>query len=242
MTVTDYRMRAADSGLPTRARGHRVGDNRRVSIPQPTISDHAASPAPRRPIGMAVFLLVTGLAGWYGAMQLITQRIERLIDPEFVLNCDVNPLVSCGSVMESPQAALFGFPNPLLGVTGFVAPLAVGVALLAGAQFARWFWAAFLGGVTLAWVFVLWLFQQSVYVIGSLCPWCMLVWIAVIPMFWWLLMWLLSQGMLSPHGGRVQRRAAAVWPFTWTIVFLNVAGIAVAILLQFPTLLPSLLG
>ncbi|MER3394118.1 MAG: vitamin K epoxide reductase family protein, partial [Microcella pacifica] len=75
-----------------------------------------------------------------------------------MLNCDVNPLVSCGTVMTSPEASLFGFPNPLLGVAGLVAPIAVGVALLAGARFARWFWALFLGGVTLAWVFVMWLF------------------------------------------------------------------------------------
>lgn len=208
-----------------------------MSIPTATTLDHD-----RRPIGLGIFLIVTGLVAWYGAMQLITERVALLIDPEYVLNCDVNPLVSCGNVMESWQASLFGFPNPLLGVAGFVAPIAVGTALLAGARFARWFWALFLGGVTLAWVFVMWLFQAAVYDIGSLCPWCMLVWLMVIPMFWWLLTWTLSRGVLAREGGAVQRIAAAVWPFTWTIVFVNLTGIALAILLQFPTLLPSLLG
>ncbi|MFL0713073.1 MAG: hypothetical protein ACJLS2_11095 [Microcella pacifica] len=28
--------------------------------------------------------------------------------------------------MTSPEASLFGFPNPLLGVAGLVAPIAVG--------------------------------------------------------------------------------------------------------------------
>lgn len=239
-TVTDYRMREGRSGLPTRVWGRGVSDNRRVSIPTPTISDDSPQQV-RRPIGLGIFLIVTGLTGWYGAMQLITQRIERLLDPGFVLNCDVNPLVSCGSVMESPQAALFGFPNPLLGVAGFVAPIAVGAALLAGARFDRWFWALFMAGVTLAGVFVMWLFVQSVYVIGALCPWCMLVWVAVIPMFWWLLLWVLQRGVLAPAGHPVQRIAAAVWPFTWTLAFLTIAGIAIAIIVQFPGLLPSLL-
>ncbi|MER3394460.1 MAG: hypothetical protein RIA38_05805, partial [Microcella pacifica] len=81
-----------------------------------------------------------------------------------------------------------------------------------------------------------------VYDIGALCPWCMLVWLMVIPMFWWLLTWTLSTGVLAREGGTVQRVAAAVWPFTWTIVFVNLAGIALAILVQFPTLIPSLLG
>ena len=208
-----------------------------MSIPTATTTDRD-----RRPIGFGIFLIVTGAVAWYAAMQLITERIALLIDPDHVLNCDVNPLVSCGTVMTSPEASLFGFPNPLLGVAGLVAPIAVGVALLAGARFARWFWAVFLGGVTLAWVFVMWLFGEAVYDIGALCPWCMLVWLMVIPMFWWLLTWTLSTGVLAREGGTVQRVAAAVWPFTWTIVFVNLAGIALAILVQFPTLIPSLLG
>jgi uncharacterized membrane protein len=208
-----------------------------VSIPPATTTDRD-----RRPIGFGIFLIVTGAVAWYAAMQLITERVALLIDPSHVLNCDVNPLVSCGTVMASPEASLFGFPNPLLGVAGLVAPIAVGVALLAGARFARWFWALFLGGVTLAWVFVMWLFGEAVYDIGALCPWCMLVWLMVIPMFWWLLTWTLSTGVLAREGGAVQRVAAAVRPFTWTIVFVNLAGIALAILVQFPTLIPSLLG
>lgn len=193
----------------------------------------------RRPWIMGVFLLVTGAVGWWGAMALITERVAKLIDPQHVLNCDINPLVSCGSVMESWQASLLGFPNPLLGVAGFVAPIAVGVALLAGAQFARWFWAVFLAGVTGAWIFVTWLFTQSVYEIGALCPWCMLVWAAVIPMFWGLLAWLLATGRLTSGAGR--RFGATVLPFTWAIVVVNYAVIVLAIIVQFPTLLPSLL-
>lgn len=196
------------------------------------------SAAARRPWIMGVFLLVTGAVGWWGAMALITERVAKLIDPQHVLNCDINPLVSCGSVMESWQASLLGFPNPLLGVAGFVAPIAVGVALLAGAQFARWFWALFLAGVTGAWIFVTWLFTQSVYEIGALCPWCMLVWAAVIPMFWGLLAWLLATGRLTSGAGR--RFGATVLPFTWAIVVVNYAVIVLAIIVQFPTLLPSL--
>ncbi len=199
-----------------------------------------AAPSERRPWAMGVFLLVTGALGWWGAMELITERIAKLIDPSHVITCDINPLISCGSVMTSWQASLLGFPNPLLGVAGFVAPMAVGVALLAGARFARWFWWLFLTGVTAAWVFVTWLFVQAVYEIGALCPWCMLVWAAVIPMFWMLAAWLLATGRLTGEGGAAQRVGRAVLPFTWVLVVANYAGIVVAIIAQFPTLLPSL--
>jgi len=195
----------------------------------------------RRPLGLAVVLIVTGAVGWYGAMSLITERVRSLIDPEYVLNCDVNPLVSCGSVMQSWQASLLGFPNPLLGVAGLVAPIAVGVALLAGARFARWFWWSFLVGITGAMVFVLWLFEQAVYQIGALCPWCMLVWVAVIPMFWVLLTWSLASGALVDNP-RAIGFATTVLPFVWVPILATIVAIAVAIVVQFPTLLSVLLG
>lgn len=209
-----------------------------------TTTDSAALDKPytsRRPIGMGIFLILTGVIGWWGAMELITERVRLLLDPEYTLNCDINPLISCGNVMASWQASLLGFPNPLLGVAGLVAPIAVGVALLAGARFDRWFWWAFMTGVAAAFVFIHWLFDQAVYQIGALCPWCMLVWLMVIPMFWVLLIWSLKTQKLTDNA-RAQRFAAAVWPFTWVIVLANLVAIAVAILVQFPTLISLLLG
>lgn len=189
---------------------------------------------------MGILLVITGAIGWWGAMALITERVRSLLDPDYAISCDVNPLLSCGSVMTTWQASLFGFPNPLLGVAGFVAPMAVGVALLAGARFDRWFWAAFLAGVMVAFGFVLWLFQQAVYDIGVLCPYCMVVWAATIPMFWALLWWTLATGQVSAEGGRAQRLAARILPFTWVFVVANYAVIVLAILAAFPTL-PAML-
>lgn len=219
-------------------------DNRGVTAVENPPVDPAtttvAAPA-RRPIGLGIFLIITGAVGWWGAMELITERVRLLLDPEYTLNCDINPLISCGNVMASWQASLLGFPNPLLGVAGLVAPIAVGVALLAGARFDRWFWWAFLTGVFGAYVFVHWLFDQAVYQIGALCPWCMLVWLMVIPMFWVLLLWSLKSGVLTDRPG-ARRVATAVWPFTWVIVLANLVAIAVAILVQFPSLISLLLG
>lgn len=241
-TAPHYRTRVAQSGPSTGVRAAPAPDNRRV-----TSAETAPAPiepvetAGRRPLGLGIFLIVTGAIGWWGAMELITERVRLLLDPEYTLNCDINPLISCGNVMDSWQASLLGFPNPLLGVAGLVAPIAVGVALLAGARFERWFWWAFVTGVFGAYLFVHWLFQQAVYEIGALCPWCMLVWLVVIPMFWWLLLWCLKHGVLTASP-RVRGLAAAVWPFTWVIVLANLVAIATAILVQFPTLISLLLG
>lgn len=190
---------------------------------------------------MALTLIITGGIGWWGAMALIVERVRSLMNPDYEIACDVNPLLSCGDVMLSPQASLLGFPNPLLGVAGFIAPLAVGVALLAGARFDRWFWGMFVAGIIGAFAFVLWLFSQSVFVIGVLCPYCMVVWAAVIPMFWATLLWTLGSGALVPRGSAVQRAVARLMPFGWAFVVATYAAIALTILAMFPTL-PASLG
>ena len=84
-------------------------------------------------------------------------------------------MLSCGSVMTSPQASVFGFPNPVIGVVGFTVVLTTGVAILAGARLARWYWAGLQVGATAASVFVHWLVFQSLYRIGALCPDCLVV-------------------------------------------------------------------
>lgn len=139
---------------------------------------------PRRPLSLAIVLIVTGAVGWYAALALTLDKLAVLANPEADLDCNFSVIVQCGKNLGSWQGAILGFPNPIIGLGGFVAPIAVGVALLAGAAFARWFWIAFNIGVAGAFAFCLWLAYQSIFNLGTLCPWCMLVWSMVIPMFW----------------------------------------------------------
>ena len=132
---------------------------------------------------LAITLIVTGAIGWFAAFRLTIDKFELLVHPLVQLDCNFSVLVQCGRNLESWQGALLGFPNPILGLGGFVAPIAVGVALLAGAQFARWFWIAFNVGVAGAMGFVIWLMTQSIFALGTLCVYCMLTWSVVIPMF-----------------------------------------------------------
>ena len=143
-----------------------------------------ASEETRRPWALAIFLIVVGVLGWWAAFSLTLDKFAVLADPGADLDCNISVLVQCGVNLNSPQGSAFGFPNPLIGLGGFVAPIAVGVGLLAGARFARWFWIAFNVGIAGALAFVIWLIGQSIYVLGTLCPWCMLVWLVTIPLFW----------------------------------------------------------
>ena len=184
-------------------------------------------PAPR-PIALGVFLVVAGVVGWYAAFSLTIEKFITLTNPTEALGCDFSPLVQCRANLESWQGSLFGFPNPVIGLAAWIAPVVVGVALLAGARFARWFWVAFNIGVVAALAFVIWLISQSVFVLGTLCPWCMVTWAATIPLFWAVTLYNLREGNL-PAPERVRRVASAlyVWVPALTIgSFLVVAVIA----------------
>lgn len=160
--------------------------------------------AARRPIAMPILLILTGAVGWYAAFALILDKIKLLEDPQADLDCNFSILVQCGANLGSWQGEVFfGVPNPIWGLGGFVAPIAVGVALLAGARFARWFWIAFGVGVAGALAFCIWLMSQSFFSLNTLCPWCMLVWSVTIPLFWTVWLHLLAKGHIPlPDGAR----------------------------------------
>ncbi|AVM00726.1 vitamin K epoxide reductase [Gordonia iterans] len=133
--------------------------------------------------GLAVLLTAGGVIGLVAATALLVEKIALLKNPDYIPTCSINPVLSCGSVMTTPQAEAFGIPNPILGVAGFAVCATIGAALLAGADFYRWFWLGLQAGVTFAVVFVHWLIFQSLYRIGALCPYCMVVWAVTIPIF-----------------------------------------------------------
>ncbi len=181
----------------------------------------------RRPWMLAVFLIVTGALGWWAAFSLTLDKFAILSDPDAVLDCNFSVLVQCGANLASWQGEVFGFPNPLIGLGGFVAPIAVGVGLLAGARFAKWFWIAFNVGLAGALAFVVWLITQSIYVLGTLCPWCMLVWLVTIPLFWVVTLRNAADGVF---GSRLSGAGRALVP--WVVPITVVCYLTVAVLAQ----------
>ena len=142
-------------------------------------------------------LLAGGLLGTAAAFILTVERITLLTDSAYVPSCSLNPVLNCGSIMRTDQAEVFGFPNPLIGLVGFPVIAATGAALLAGAKFRRWYWLGLQAGLTLGLGFVGWLIFQSLYRINALCPYCMVVWAVVIPVFWYATLANVARGHLG---------------------------------------------
>lgn len=187
-------------------------------MPQPQTHTH--------PKALAVWLIIAGVIGWWAAFQLTIEKFHLLADPDAIASCDFGFLVQCSANLESPQGSVFGFPNPILGLTGWVAPIVVGVAILAGARFARWFWWLFALGITFAMGFVIWLISQSIYVLGTLCPWCMVTWSVTIPTFYAVILHVLRSGIL-PVPAPIRRVADTLMGWVPLLVVVSFALIAV---------------
>ena len=149
-------------------------------------------------IGYILFVL--GLIGFAASMTLSIDKVELIKNPNFSPICNISPLISCGSVMNTSQAEAFGFMNSFLGVAGFAAVATIGVAILAGATFKRWFWLGLQAGTIFGVGFISWLYYQSVFVIGALCPFCMVVWSVMIPIFWYVTLYNIRQKNIMLQG------------------------------------------
>jgi uncharacterized membrane protein len=141
-------------------------------------------------------LMICGLIGIYCAFVLTQDKLRVLENPNTHLSCSIDPIISCGNVIQSKQGTAFGFPNPYLGLAGFAALVTIGLALKAGATFKRWFWLLIEGGMLFAVGFVHWLFFETVYSIGALCIYCIAVWVITITSFWYVTMYNHDRGFI----------------------------------------------
>ena len=154
--------------------------------------------APRN-IGLAIFLILVSALGLLAAFVLTVEKLHKLEFPDAAASCDFSVIVQCGKNLASWQGSTFGFPNPLIGLVGWPVVMATGVGLLAGARYAAWYWRAFNLAASLAFAFVIWLFSQSVFSLGTLCPWCMVTWSATIPLFWVSTFWNMKHGFCGDN-------------------------------------------
>ncbi len=201
----------------------------RGSRPGPAAAD-SALPTMTRDRPFAWLLLITGVVGWLASGGLVLEKLEVLKDPNHVTVCDVNPWISCGQVMQTPQSSVFGFPNMFIGIVAFAVIITTAMGILAGARFARWYWLGLQTGVTLGFVFVIWLWSQALYSIHVLCPFCMVVWAAMIPLFVWTTARNVSHGVIRLPAGPSRLLGESGWIITALLYIAVVATIFFAFL------------
>jgi uncharacterized membrane protein len=122
------------------------------------------------------FMLFGAVSGFIASFLLTIDKIKILKDAQFNPSCNINEVLNCKSVMLSKQAEVFGFPNSLIGIGAFAIFVAVAIAMLGRVNFPKSFIDIALSGTILGVIFSHWLAYQTTFVIGALCPYCMVAW------------------------------------------------------------------
>lgn len=174
----------------------------------------------------AWWVLIAGAIGLLASATLLVEKVEMLKNPGYVPTCSINPVLSCGSVMVTPQASVFGPPNPIFGVISFTLVLVTGVLAVSGVRLPRWYWVGLMMGTAAGAVFVHWLIFETLYRIGALCPYCMVVWSVTIP-----LLVVVSSIALRPLAANSLAHGLFRW--RWSLVTLWFTAVLLLILVRF---------
>ena len=185
-------------------------------------------------------MLLSACLSLVASFVLASDAIELAANPDAQLMCNISATLNCGKVGSAWQASLFGFPNAFLGLVAEPVVITIAVASLGGVRFPRWFMCAAQVVYTLGLAFAYWLFYQSMFHIGALCPWCLLVTLSTTLVFATLLHYNLRENNLFLPA-RAHERALAFIRSGWDgVVVLGWLGaVVVAIILKYgASLLP----
>jgi len=125
--------------------------------------------------GAYLEMLIGSVIGLIASFVLAVDALALAANPNAIFSCDINAKISCGTVGSTWQANLLGFPNAYLGLVSEPVVITVAIAALGGVLFPRWFMLTAQAFYSIGFAFAYWLFFQSYFVIGALCPWCLTI-------------------------------------------------------------------
>lgn len=176
-------------------------------------------------------LTASGTLGFFASLMLSIEEIHHLKHPTQALSCDINPLIGCGSIMDTWQGhVFFGIPNQFLGLAACTVLITLGVLLLAKVKFPRWIWQGLQLGIIGGVIFVGWFIFQSLFVLNHLCPYCMVTWTAILPVAWYVTVYNIEAGNL---GKRFERCKSFVTRYHVEVIIGVFVIIIGSILLRF---------
>ncbi|MFT4147849.1 MAG: vitamin K epoxide reductase family protein [Micrococcaceae bacterium] len=173
--------------------------------------------------------LLSAIAFW-ASFQLVLERIHLYENPNYKASCDLNPFFSCTSVMETAQAKLFGFPNPILGIIGFAITGTIGMMLLTRMRINKLFAYGLLLGTLFAFGLSIFFWYAVIFQIHHFCLYCMVVWACTIPIFILTISYLNEQGFLGSTSGALANFKKWNWPVIILLYLVIYGGIWLAYL------------
>ncbi len=179
---------------------------------------------------LPIIMIAAGIIGMIASFALTYDKLQVLQNPDYQPSCNINPILSCGSIMSSEQSNLLGVPNTIFGLIAFSMLVTFGAILAGGAKVKKQLWQAAQIAATGGVIFMHYLFFQGVYRLNAICIWCFTVWMVTIPVFWYITVYNLENknitlfGKLSPVRNFILKNHGnilAAWYLTIFIILLQ---------------------
>jgi uncharacterized membrane protein len=147
-------------------------------------------------------LIIGGAIALFASLILSYDTLQISKDLHYIPSCNLNPVLSCGNVINASGDTIFGLPYPYYGIAVFAVLITVGSSMLAGAKFKRWYWLTFQVAISLGTIGAYLLFLKSVFKIHALCPFCLTVDVVTTTVFWYLTLYNFDQKHIKLSGSK----------------------------------------
>ena len=203
--------------------------DRRIAKFEAKATDHERGGGASRETGLV--WTIASAVGMFASVMLLLAERSYLKNPAGNFLCDVNPLIGCTKWFDAWQGTLlFDTPNALWGALFFAGMTGLGLVLLTGGRLHRILWILAFAGISVGMIWVLWFGYQSYAVERSICPYCAIVWLAVIPLFVLILARVLQAGHL---GEGATSAGSALVRNRWLIIGLLYLALVIVTVLVF---------
>jgi uncharacterized membrane protein len=181
-----------------------------------------------------ITMLVSSLVSLGASLVLAIDAISLAKNVNAKLSCNINAIISCGKVGVSWQSNLLGFPNAFLGLICEPVVITIAIAGLGRVVFPKRFMKSALAVYFAGLLFAFWLFSQSYFVIKAFCPWCMLVTISTVSVFFSMLRVNLLDNTFNFSKERYERICAKLYSGKDTVIVAAIYTIIVtAVILKY---------
>lgn len=155
-------------------------------------------------------LFIGGVIGLVASLILSYDTLQISKNAHYIPSCNLNPVLSCGNVINTAGDTIFCLPYPYYGIAAFAVIITIGSSMLAGAKFKRWYWLTFQAAFTLGTVGAYLLLLKSIFKIHSLCPYCLTVDVVVTTLFWYTTLYNIDQKHINLQKTRLKQYYAWV--------------------------------
>jgi uncharacterized membrane protein len=132
-------------------------------------------------VSYAKIIVFGSLIGLVASFWQAAERITMLKNPGIELSCNLSPVVDCGSVLGDRYAAVLGPPNAFIGMVVFTLLFAFGLQRISGGNWTKLVAKLAVIFSIIIFLFSVWFYLVSVYLIGKICIFCVFIWAVSMP-------------------------------------------------------------